>query len=285
LYSIKNTTFSFYIYLNYYNVNMAFKSSQPTQDQVHSRYEATHYDSIHESIVEPIERIDLTTTATNPGGPLTLWQSSTTGHLMVGANDLQNASSVTSTGASTNDALVRWNGTTGTSIQNSNATLTDAGQLTTTLGTTTQSLQLTGGSLLTNIPPPVPAPTPIYYHQQLQYPSGVNWGGAFTANNVISGSFRLDRIAFFQEGTFEGTATAASPLTAVAGTIDQNFRPFVNRMVAIPATVNGVAKMLLWSIGTDGSMSIGADLKNTPTTAFAINDVIVIYDICIPYTM
>jgi hypothetical protein len=204
---------------------------------------------------------------------------------MVGANDLQNSSAVTSAGVSTDKALVRWDGTSGTLIENSNATLSDAGQLTTTLGTTTQSLQLTGGSLLTFQPPPSPAPTPIYYHQQLQYPSGVTWGGAFTASNVISGSFRLDRVAFFQEGTFEGTATAASPLTAPAGTIDANFRPFVTRMVAIPATVNGTAKMLLWNIAPDGSMSIGADLKNTPTTAFAINDVIVIYDLCLAYTM
>jgi hypothetical protein len=75
--------------------DMAFQSSQPVIDQVHGRYEATHYDSIHESIVEPIERIDLVTTAANPGGQLTIWQNSADGHLHVGAVDLMSGSDLT----------------------------------------------------------------------------------------------------------------------------------------------------------------------------------------------
>lgn len=62
-------------------------------------------------------------TITNAGGALTIASSGGGG---------SGGGNVTGSGATTDNAIVRWNSTTGTSIQNSTATLTDAGLLTAT---------------------------------------------------------------------------------------------------------------------------------------------------------
>jgi hypothetical protein len=62
-------------------------------------------------------------TITNAGGALTIASSGGGG---------SGGGNVTGSGVTVDDRLVRWNGTTGTSIQNSSASLTDAGLLTAT---------------------------------------------------------------------------------------------------------------------------------------------------------
>lgn len=81
-------------------------SSNPVQDQVSGRYRSLHYDSVHGSVVEPLDRIDLQPLPANPGGANTLWQSSVTGHMVLPPVDV----STLSNDNSQND-LVAWNPT------------------------------------------------------------------------------------------------------------------------------------------------------------------------------
>jgi hypothetical protein len=69
--------------------------------------------------------INLTTSATNPGGANTIWQRTLDGHLFRGGFDLEGLGSVTGATSSTDNAIARWHGTSGTVIQNSTTLIDD----------------------------------------------------------------------------------------------------------------------------------------------------------------
>jgi hypothetical protein len=101
--------------------------------------------------IENVNSMTLDTAPSNPGSMHTLWVSSADGHLMHGATDLEDFAA--GSGSSTDNAIVRWDGTTGTSIQNSTVLLSDTNRFT-VLGQTllyadsTQSNFLAGKTVL-----------------------------------------------------------------------------------------------------------------------------------------
>jgi hypothetical protein len=70
-----------------------------------------------------VNSVTFDTAAANPGSTHTLWVNTADGHLMHGATDLEDIA--VGPASSTDNAIVRWDGTTGNSIQNSTVLLSD----------------------------------------------------------------------------------------------------------------------------------------------------------------
>lgn len=64
-------------------------TDHPVFNPLRDRLNAAHFDGVNQCLVEPIKRLDFAPVSSNPGGDLTLWQSSVDGHLRQGNyNDL-----------------------------------------------------------------------------------------------------------------------------------------------------------------------------------------------------
>jgi hypothetical protein len=78
--------------------------------------------------IENVNSVAFDNAAANPGGTNTIWVNTADGHLMHGATDLEDFT--VGPGSSTDNAIVRWDGTTGTTIQNSTVLLSDTNRFT-----------------------------------------------------------------------------------------------------------------------------------------------------------
>jgi hypothetical protein len=78
--------------------------------------------------LENVNSVTFQNSVSNPGSVNTVWINTADGHLMRGSTDLEDFAA--GSGLSTDNAIVRWDGTTGTSIQNSTVLLSDTNRFT-----------------------------------------------------------------------------------------------------------------------------------------------------------
>lgn len=84
-----------------------------------------HYDVEKQGMIEPFSYLEMEASVSNPRPDLSLWVRALDGTLMLGNAVVSNYDSVTSTTPSTDNALTRFDGTTGKVIQNSGIILGD----------------------------------------------------------------------------------------------------------------------------------------------------------------
>lgn len=84
-----------------------------------------HYDVEKQGMIEPFSYLEMEASVSNPRPDLSLWVRASDGTLMLGNVTVSNANSVTSTTPSTDNALTRFDGTTGKVLQNSGIILGD----------------------------------------------------------------------------------------------------------------------------------------------------------------
>lgn len=186
-------------------------------------------------------------------------------------------------GSSTDNALVRWNGTTGAAVQNSNATLSDAGALTVALGLTVTA----GGAAITGT-------TTINNSGTAVTTIGTGGLGAVNIGNTMGNTAVTGSLAAtatltagtgitatngnFVFGTAGNKVTRPAATTTTAGANSFGSVTLVGGTATVSTTAVTASSLIkLWrqSIGSTGAQPLGFLTIGTITanTSFVINAV------------